>query len=58
MKSFADLSPISEACGESPELVQIVICLPDAVEALTGDSRIKHITFVSSSFNLQIRTLH
>lgn len=41
-------SPMTrEACGESPELVQIVTCLPDAVEALTGDSRIKHITFVS-----------
>ncbi|ORY51776.1 putative meiotic recombination-related protein [Leucosporidium creatinivorum] len=37
-----------EACGESPELVQIVTCLPDAVEALTGDTRIKHITFIGS----------
>lgn len=35
-----------EACGESPDLVQIVTCLPDAVEALTGDTTIKHITFV------------
>lgn len=35
-----------EACGQDRELVQIVTCLPDAVEALTGDTRIKHITFV------------
>lgn len=34
------------ACNQDPELVQIVTCLPDSVEALTGDPRIKHITFV------------
>ncbi|GAA5924863.1 hypothetical protein JCM1841_006954 [Sporobolomyces salmonicolor] len=36
------------ACGEDPELVQIVVTLPDSVEALTGDPRIKHITFIGS----------
>lgn len=35
-----------EACGEDPELVQVVVTLPETVEALTGDPRIKHITFV------------
>ncbi|GJN93952.1 hypothetical protein Rhopal_007012-T1 [Rhodotorula paludigena] len=37
-----------EACGEDPDLVQIVLTLPDSVEALTGDTRIKHITFIGS----------
>lgn len=37
-----------EACGEDPELVQIVVTLPDSVEAFTGDARLKHMTFVSS----------
>ncbi|GAA5905127.1 hypothetical protein JCM6882_000387 [Rhodosporidiobolus microsporus] len=37
-----------EACGEDPELVQVVVTLPDSVEALTGDPRIKHITFIGS----------
>lgn len=36
------------ACGEDPELVQIVVTLPESVEALTGDARLKHITFVST----------
>ncbi|GAA5989899.1 hypothetical protein JCM10908_002367 [Rhodotorula pacifica] len=36
------------ACGEDPELVQIVVTLPDSVEALTGDPRLKHITFIGS----------
>ena len=36
------------ACGHPPDLVQIVTCLPDSVEALTGDARIKHITFIGS----------
>lgn len=36
------------ACGQSPDLVQIVTCLPDSVEALTGDPRIRHITFIGS----------
>ncbi|GAA6046801.1 hypothetical protein JCM3770_005649 [Rhodotorula araucariae] len=36
------------ACGEDPELVQIVVTLPESVEALTGDPRIKHITFIGS----------
>ncbi|CEQ41728.1 SPOSA6832_03470 [Sporobolomyces salmonicolor] len=33
---------------QDPELVQIVVTLPDSVEALTGDPRIKHITFIGS----------
>ncbi|KAI5480677.1 aldehyde dehydrogenase [Pseudohyphozyma bogoriensis] len=37
-----------EACGHSPDVVQIVTCLPDSVEALTGSPRIKHITFIGS----------
>ncbi|GAA5827611.1 hypothetical protein JCM11251_001757 [Rhodosporidiobolus azoricus] len=37
-----------EACGEDPNLVQIVVTLPESVEALTGDPRIKHITFIGS----------
>ncbi|GAA5904403.1 hypothetical protein JCM8208_004186 [Rhodotorula glutinis] len=36
------------ACGEDPELVQIAVTLPENVEALTGDERIKHITFIGS----------
>ncbi|GAA5878136.1 hypothetical protein JCM16303_002857 [Sporobolomyces ruberrimus] len=36
------------ACGEDSELVQIAVTLPDSVEALTGDPRIKHITFIGS----------
>ncbi|POY73058.1 hypothetical protein BMF94_3896 [Rhodotorula taiwanensis] len=36
------------ACGEDPDLVQIVVTLPDSVEALTGDARLKHITFIGS----------
>ncbi|GAA5972474.1 hypothetical protein JCM3765_001212, partial [Sporobolomyces pararoseus] len=36
------------ACGEDPELVQIAVTLPESVEALTGDPRIKHITFIGS----------
>ncbi|GAA5903181.1 meiotic recombination directing protein [Sporobolomyces salmoneus] len=36
------------ACGENPELVQIAVTLPESVEALTGDPRIKHITFIGS----------
>lgn len=36
-------------CGsKDSELVQIAVTLPDSVEALTGDPRIKHITFVSA----------
>ncbi|BGP51561.1 Meiotic Sister-Chromatid recombination aldehyde dehydrogenase [Rhodotorula kratochvilovae] len=37
-----------KACGEDPELVQVVVTLPESVEALTGDPRIKHITFIGS----------
>ncbi|KAK4704146.1 hypothetical protein P7C70_g2068, partial [Phenoliferia sp. Uapishka_3] len=37
-----------EACGHDPDLVQMIGCLPDAVEALTGDERIQHITFIGS----------
>ncbi|GAA5862754.1 hypothetical protein JCM3774_001911 [Rhodotorula dairenensis] len=36
------------ACGEDPDLVQVVVTLPDSVEALTGDARLKHITFIGS----------
>ncbi|BGP20001.1 hypothetical protein JCM10213_006779 [Rhodosporidiobolus nylandii] len=36
------------ACGEDADLVQAVVTLPDSVEALTGDARIKHITFIGS----------
>ncbi|SCV72987.1 BQ2448_6912 [Microbotryum intermedium] len=36
------------ACGEDPNLVQIVVPLPDTVEHLTGHRRIKHITFIGS----------
>lgn len=37
-----------EACGHDPEVVQMVLCLPESAEALTGDTRIKHITFIGS----------
>lgn len=36
------------ACGEDPDLVQCIVTRPRDVEALTGDPRIKHITFVSA----------
>lgn len=36
-----------KACGHSPDLAQIVTCLPNTVEALTGDPRLGHITFVT-----------
>lgn len=44
------------ACGEDPDLVQIVVTLPDSVEALTGDARLKHITFVRRLQSLRLTT--
>lgn len=44
----------SSRAMQDPELVQIAVTLPENVEALTGDERIKHITFVrppASSFS-------
>lgn len=36
------------ACGAPVDAVQLVVCGPDAVEALTRDPRIAHITFIGS----------
>ncbi|WFD26111.1 Meiotic Sister-Chromatid recombination aldehyde dehydrogenase [Malassezia nana] len=36
------------ACGAPTEAVQLVLCGPEAVEALTRDPRIAHITFIGS----------
>lgn len=36
------------ACGAPADAVQLVTCGPDAVEALTRDPRIAHITFIGS----------
>lgn len=36
------------ACGHSPDLVQVIICLPEVAEHLTSHSGIKHITFIGS----------
>ena len=36
------------ACGQSPELVQSVVCLPDAANSLTSHPQIQHITFIGS----------
>lgn len=36
------------ACGAPTDVVQLVACGPDAVEALTRDPRIAHITFIGS----------
>jgi len=36
------------ACGWDPEIVQLVICLPEQAEALTTSPLIKHITFIGS----------
>ncbi|CCM03749.1 uncharacterized protein FIBRA_05895 [Fibroporia radiculosa] len=37
-----------EVSGHDPELVQLVRCYPDEVEALTKSPLIKHITFIGS----------
>ncbi|CEH17302.1 Vacuolar H-ATPase V1 sector, subunit G [Ceraceosorus bombacis] len=36
------------ACGESPDLVQVVVCYPGDAEALTANPAIKHMTFIGS----------
>jgi len=36
------------ACGQDPELVQLVCCFPEQADALTRSPRIKHITFIGS----------
>ena len=36
------------ACGQSPELVQNVVCLPDVADHLTSHPGISHITFIGS----------
>ena len=36
------------ACGQSPELVQNVVCLPDEADHLTSHPGISHITFIGS----------
>lgn len=36
------------ACGENPDLVQVVCCFPDVADAVTANPRIKHITFIGS----------
>ncbi|KAN0065811.1 Meiotic Sister-Chromatid recombination aldehyde dehydrogenase [Thecaphora frezii] len=37
-----------EAAGADPELVQLVVCFPEAAEALTTSPHIAHITFIGS----------
>jgi acyl-CoA reductase-like NAD-dependent aldehyde dehydrogenase len=32
------------ACGISPEVVQLVVCLPDVAETITRNPLVKHIT--------------
>lgn len=39
-----------EACGFSPELVQLVVCYPEEASALTEHPLIRHITFIVSPF--------
>ncbi|SPO35947.1 related to aldehyde dehydrogenase [Pseudozyma flocculosa] len=36
------------AAGADPELVQLVVCFPDAAEALTTSADVSHITFIGS----------
>ncbi|ORY34610.1 putative meiotic recombination-related protein [Naematelia encephala] len=36
------------ACGMDPNVVQLVVCLPDVAEKVTRNSLIKHITFIGS----------
>ncbi|KAJ3534463.1 hypothetical protein NM688_g7133 [Phlebia brevispora] len=36
------------ACGQDPELVQLVCCYPEDAEALTTSPWIRHITFIGS----------
>lgn len=36
------------ACGESPDLIQVVVCYPGDAEALTANPAIKHLTFIGS----------
>ncbi|KIY65379.1 ALDH-like protein, partial [Cylindrobasidium torrendii FP15055 ss-10] len=37
-----------KACGHSPDLVQVVCCLPQDADAVTRSPLIKHITFIGS----------
>ncbi|EMD32652.1 hypothetical protein CERSUDRAFT_118679 [Gelatoporia subvermispora B] len=37
-----------QACGHSPDLVQLVCCYPEEAEALTKSPLIRHITFIGS----------
>ncbi|KAI0094447.1 meiotic sister-chromatid recombination aldehyde dehydrogenase [Irpex rosettiformis] len=37
-----------EACGQDPELVQLVCCYPENADTLTKSPWIKHITFIGS----------
>ncbi|CDZ97964.1 Vacuolar H-ATPase V1 sector, subunit G [Phaffia rhodozyma] len=37
-----------EACGHSPDLVQLVVCYPEEASALTEHALIRHITFIGS----------
>ncbi|OCH89541.1 meiotic sister-chromatid recombination aldehyde dehydrogenase [Obba rivulosa] len=37
-----------QACGHSPDLVQLVCCYPEEADALTRSSLIRHITFIGS----------
>ena len=36
------------ACGQSPDIVQNIICLPDVADHLTSHPSISHITFIGS----------
>ena len=36
------------ACGQSKELVQSVVCLPETADYLTSHPKIRHITFIGS----------
>jgi hypothetical protein len=45
---LADFFGANLSMSRYPELVQVVITLPESVEGLTGDARLKHITFVST----------
>ena len=37
-----------EACGEDPDLVQVVCCYPQNASAVTANPLIKHLTFIGS----------
>jgi acyl-CoA reductase-like NAD-dependent aldehyde dehydrogenase len=41
---FGGVRTCLEACGHDPEVIQLVICLPEVAETVTRNPLVKHIT--------------